>query len=92
MVPGFPDIRRWKHLKDNKQRVLFRTLTIITYLCFRKYYRLVHHSLYVLAVLTLTYASVSLHRLGPIVATAFVLIMLHQVVAPGLEGNLSLEN
>jgi len=92
MVPGFSDIYRWKNLKDNRQRVLFRTLTIIIYLCFRKYYRLVHHSLYVLAVLTLTYAPLSLHRLGPIIATAFVLIMLHQVVAPALEGNVSREN
>jgi hypothetical protein len=66
--------------------------SVIIYLCFRNYYRLVRHSLYVLAVLTLTYAPISLHRLGPIVATAFVLIMLHQVVAPALEGNLSQEN
>jgi hypothetical protein len=61
-------------------------------LCFRKYYQLVCHLLYVLAVMTLTYAPLSLHRLGPIVATAFVVIMLHQVVAPTREGNSSLEN
>jgi len=67
-------------------------LTIVIYLCFRKYYRLVHHLLHVLAVLTLTYAPLSLHRLGPIVATAFVVIILHQVVAPAVEGNLSQEN
>lgn len=55
------------------------------------------HSLYILAVLTLTYAPLSLHHLGPIVATAFVVITLHQVFA-GLvvtsapENNPSVEN
>jgi hypothetical protein len=39
------------------------------------------HSLYILAILTLTYAPLSLHHLGPIVATAFVIITLHQVFA-----------
>jgi len=91
MVPDFSDICRWIHLKDSRQHALFQNLTIIIYLCFRKYYRLVHHSLYVLAVLTLTYAPLSLYRLGPIVATAFLLIVLHQVVAPAMEGNLSQE-
>lgn len=39
------------------------------------------HSLYILAILTLIYAPLSLHNLGPIVATAFVVITLHQVFA-----------
>ncbi|XP_021936660.1 GPI inositol-deacylase isoform X2 [Zootermopsis nevadensis] len=46
-----------------------------------KYYRWVMHSLYILAILTLIYAPLSLHNLGPIVATAFVVITLHQVFA-----------
>jgi hypothetical protein len=92
MVPGFSDLCIWKkHLKDSL-RYSEPLLLIIIYLCFRKYYQLVCHSLYVLAVLTLTYAPLSLYRLGPIVATAFVLIVLHQVVAPAPEGNSSLEN
>jgi len=37
--------------------------------------------LYILAVLTLTYAPLSLHHLGPITATAFVVITLHQLFA-----------
>jgi hypothetical protein len=65
---------------------------VTIYLCFRKYYQWVRHSLYILAVLTLTYAPLSLHHLGPIVATAFALIVLHQVVAPAPEGSLSVEN
>jgi hypothetical protein len=38
------------------------------------------HSLYILAVLVLTYAPL-LHLLGPILAAAFVVIVLHQVLA-----------
>ena len=39
------------------------------------------HSLLILAILSLTYAPLSLHHLGPIVTAAFVIITIHQVVA-----------
>ncbi|XP_069692336.1 GPI inositol-deacylase [Periplaneta americana] len=50
-----------------------------------KYYNWVMHSLYVLSVLTLVYAPLSLHHLGPIVAMAFVVLTLHQVVASVMQ-------
>jgi hypothetical protein len=50
------------------------------YFCSRKYYPWVMRSLYIFAVLVLAYAPL-LHLLGPIVAAAFVMIVLHQVLA-----------
>lgn len=57
---------------------LFLLRTI--YFCSREYYPWVMHSLYMLAVLVLTYAP-HLHLLGLIVAASFVVIVLHQVLA-----------
>jgi hypothetical protein len=61
------------------------------YFCFRKYYPWVMRSLYILAVLVLAYAPL-LHLLGSVVAAAFVMIVLHQVLAGSVLTSAPKEN